>query len=245
MNPNATFEKLSLMRLNGFERAYRQIVESAQQEAFTLDQIIAHLIDAEYDERYNKKLSRLLKQAAFKQQASFEQIDFSAQRGLDKNNLLRLKTCDWIKKSRDLLITGATGVGKSFLACAIGFEACVNEYKVQYTTSNRLFESLILAKADGTYLKQLDKLRKIDLLIIDDFGVKKIDNHICTILLDIIDDRHNCKSTVISSQLPVKAWYECIAEPTIADAVLDRIVNGSYRFELKGESMRKLKKYDQ
>jgi DNA replication protein DnaC len=124
MNITATFEKLSLLRLHGFERAYREITQSARQEKFTLDELIAHLVDAEYDDKYNKKLTRLLKQAKLRQQASFEQIDFQQPRGLDKNQALRLQSCDWIKKSRDLLITGPTGAGKSFIACAFGHQAC-------------------------------------------------------------------------------------------------------------------------
>jgi len=242
MNVNATLDKIKEMHLYGFERAYKTMYESANQESFTSDELIAHLIDAEYDERYNKKLARLIKQAQLKQQASFELINFHQPRGIDKNNLLRLKDCDWIKKSHDLLITGPTGVGKSFLACAFGFQACINECKVMYITANKLFDKLTYAKADGTYLKLIDRMAKQDLLIIDDFGLKQIDNKQCTMMLDIIDDRHGRKSTIITSQLPVKSWYDCFAEPTIADAILDRLSNGSYRIDLQGESMRKILK---
>lgn len=240
MNINATLEKLRSMRLNGFERAYRQITEGSPQIDFTNDELVAHLVDAEFDDKYNKKLDRLVKQAGFKQQASFEQLNYHHPRGLDKNQVLRLQNCDWIQKSRDLLITGPTGVGKSFIACAIGFRACVNEFKVMYITANKLFDKLVYAKADGTYLKLVDGMAKTKLLIIDDFGLKKIDNKQCPMLFDIIDDRHGRGSTIITSQLPVKSWYDCFAEPTIADAILDRLANGSYRIELQGESMRKL-----
>lgn len=242
MNINATLEKLGQMRLYGFERAYREIYESAKQETFTIDELIAHLVDAEFDDKYNKKLNRLIKQARFKQQASFDQINFHHPRGIDKNNLLRLKNCDWIRKSRDLLITGPTGVGKSFIACAFGFQACVNEHRVMYITANKLFDRLMFAKADGTYFKFVDAISKQDLLIIDDFGLKQIDNKQCIMMMDIIDDRHGRKSTIITSQLPVKSWYDCFAEPTIADAILDRLANGSYRIDLQGESMRKILK---
>lgn len=240
MNINATFEKLNTMRLSGFEKAYREVTENAQQESFTADELIAHLVDAEFDDKYNKRLNRLVKQARFKQQASFEQLNYQHPRGLDKNNILRLQNCDWIKKSRDLLITGSTGVGKSFIACAIGFQACVNEFKVMYITANKLFDRLVYAKADGTYFKLIDSISRTKLLIIDDFGLKLIDNKQCTMLLDIIDDRHGKSSTIITSQLPVKTWYDSFAEPTIADAILDRLTNGSYRIELRGESMRKI-----
>ena len=240
MNINATIEKLGRMRLYGFEQSYREITNNAQQEKFTTDELIAHLVDAEYDDRYNKKLNRLIKQARFKQQASFEQINYHHPRGLDKNNLLRLQNCDWIRKSRDLLIAGPTGAGKSFIACAIGFQACVNEFKVMYITANKLFDKLSFAKADGTYFKLIDSISRTKLLIIDDFGLRKIDNIQCTMMLDIIDDRHGKSSTIITSQLPVKSWYDCFAEPTIADAIMDRLSYGSNRIDLTGESMRKI-----
>jgi DNA replication protein DnaC len=239
MNVNATFEKLKTMKLIGFEHAYRESCNTGINAGFTTDELIAHLVDAEYDDRYNRKLSRLLKNAGFKQRASFDQIDYRDQRTLDKNQLLRLQNCDWIKTSKDILVTGPTGVGKSFIACALGFQACVSEYKVLYTTAGKLFDKLLYAKADGTYLKELEKIEKVDVLIVDDFALKPIDGKMSTILLDIIDDRNSKKSTIITSQIPVKEWYECIAEPTIADAIMDRLVNGSYRIEIKGESMRK------
>ena len=239
MNITATFEKLKTMKLSGFENAYRIIYEAGGNSNFTIDELIAHLIDAEYDERYNKKLSRLIKNAGFRQQATLDQIDYTSQRTLDKNQLLRLQTCDWIKKSRDILITGPTGVGKSFIACALGFQACISEFKVLYTTSGKLLDKLLFAKADGSYLNELEKIAKMDLLILDDFGLKPIDAKNRTMFFDIIDDRHSKKSTIITSQIPVKDWYDCIGEPTIADAIMDRLTNGSFRIELQGESMRK------
>ncbi|WP_430937230.1 ATP-binding protein [Saccharicrinis sp. 156] len=175
MNINATLEKLSTMRLHGFKRAYRNILDNAQQEQFTADELIAHLVDAEHDDKYNKKLSRLIKQARFKQQASFEQLNFQHPRGLDKNNILRLQNCDWLAKSRDILISGPTGVGKSFLACALGHQACINEHRTRYFTANKLFDQLVLAKADGSYFKLIDTIARQKLLIIDDFGLKKPD----------------------------------------------------------------------
>ncbi|GAA0875433.1 hypothetical protein GCM10009118_18420 [Wandonia haliotis] len=161
---------------------------------------------------------------------------------MDKNMLLRLQQGDWIKKSKDLIITGPTGVGKSFIACALGFQACSQELKTIYYTANKLLDRMTLAKADGSYFEFMDKLAKTKLLIIDDFGLKQIDHKQCNMLLDLVDERHGSSSTIITSQLPVKAWFDCFKEPTIADAILDRLTNGSYRIELQGESMRKFRK---
>ncbi len=239
MNITATFEKLKTMKLSGFESAYRIIYETGTNVSFTNDEIIGHLIDAEYDDRYNKKLARLLKNAGFRQQVTFNQIDFTAQRTLDKNLMLRLQTCDWIKKSQDILIVGPTGVGKSFIACAIGFQACMAEFKVLYTSTGKMLDKLLFAKADGTYHTELDKISRSDLLIMDDFGLKPMDAKTRNILFDIIDDRNAKKSTIITSQIPVKDWYDCVGDPNLADAIMDRLVNGSFRIEMQGESMRK------
>ncbi len=239
MNITATFEKLKTMKLSGFENAYRTIYESGTNPSFTNDELIGHLIDAEYDDRYNKKLARLLKNAGFRQQVTFNQIDFSAKRTLDKNLMLRLQTCDWIKKSQDILITGPTGVGKSFISCALGFQVCLAEGKVLYTSAGKLLDKLLFAKADGTYLHELEKIARMDLLILEDFGLKPFEAKTRTILFDIVDDRNSKKSTIITSQLPVKDWYECFGDPTLADALMDRLVNGSFRIEIIGDSMRK------
>jgi DNA replication protein DnaC len=239
MNITQTFEKLKTMKLSGFESAYRTIYERGTNASFTNDEIIGHLVDAEYDERYNKKLARLLKNAGFRQQVTFNEIDFVAQRTLDKNLMLRLQTSDWIKKSKDILIIGPTGVGKSFIACSLGFQACLCEFKVLYASTSKLLDKLLFAKADGTYLSELDKIARMDVLIMDDFGLKPMDGKTRNILFDVIDDRNGKKSTIITSQMPVKEWYDCIGDPTLADAIMDRLVNGSFRIEMQGESMRK------
>jgi len=244
MNINQTFEKLQELRLHGFGQAYRHLYETGKASQFTVDELISHLVDAEYDDRYNRKLDRLLKAAALKQAASFEQIDFNATRGMDKTLLLRLQTCDWIRKKADLLITGPTGVGKSFVACALGHLACTHQLKVMYTTTNKLMDRLRYAKADGSYPREMTKILKQDLLILDDFGLKALDVQARTFLLEIIDDRHGTRSTIITSQLPVNQWYDIIGEPTIADAIMDRIVHGAYRLKLEGESMRKMRVKD-
>jgi DNA replication protein DnaC len=187
----------------------------------------------------NKKIQRLLKQAEFKQQANLADINYLQNRNLDKKMFERLATLDFINRKENIIITGASGVGKSYLGQALGHQACMMQYKTIYSNTARLLKKLKLSKVDGTYLKELGKLLKADLLILDDFGLQSFDNHAREALMDIIDDRHNKTSTIISSQIPVSAWYDIIGEGTIADAILDRIVNSSHRIDLKGESLRK------
>jgi len=235
-----TVEKVRQMKLYGLERAYNQVFESSNSHGLTFDELLAILVDAEYDDRSNRKLDRYMKAANLKQKASVDQIRLNVHRGLDKNLLLKLQTCDWIKKAHDILLTGPTGVGKSFVACALGYHACINELSTLYVTANKLFDNLIYAKADGSYPKEIRKIAKQDLLIIDDFGLKPLETSSRNILLEIIDDRHGIKSTIITSQIPLKQWFDVIGDPTVADAIMDRLVNGSYRIEMQGESMRKM-----
>lgn len=240
MNTELTLQKIEQMKFFGFARAYKQSMDAGMSRKITSDELIAHLVQAEWDERYNRKLNRLITQAKFRYKASFEEIKYRSDRNLDKNQFLRFSTCDWIKKHQSILISGSTGVGKSFIASALGYQACFNGFKVQYFNCSKFFEKFRIAKADGTYTKEIDKLAKIDLLIIDDFGLKVIDTNQRLVLLEVIEDRHAKMSTIISSQLPVDKWYEVIGEPTIADAILDRVVHSSYRVEIQGDSMRKL-----
>lgn len=180
-----------------------------------------------------------LKNANFRYHASMEQIDYSQDRGLDKNLAERLATGDFIKKGGDLFITGSTGTGKSFLASALGQQACLLGYKVRYTNTAKLMSHLKMAKADGAHLKELSKIEKQDALILDDFGVQPFDAGSRALLLDIIEDRHGKRTTIITAHVPVKKWHEVIGEKTLADAILDRIVHQSIRIELYGESLRK------
>ncbi len=235
-----TTEKVRQMKLCGFERAYNQIFESGKSHGLTFDELLAVLIDAEHDERVSRKLDRYIKNANFKQKASMDQVRFNVHRNLDKNLLINLQTCDWIKKRRDILVTGPTGVGKSFVVCALGYHACTNELSTLYVTANKLFDKLMYAKADGSYPKEIKKIARQDLLIIDDFGLKSLEITARNMLLEIIDDRHGTKSTIITSQIPLKQWFDIIGDPTVADAIMDRLVNGSYRIEMQGESMRKM-----
>lgn len=239
MSLTVTMQKLEEMRLSGFSRAYREMTESSKGRDFTTDEIIAHLVQAEWDDRYNRRLNRLMTQARFRYQASMEEIDYVFKRNLDKNVILRLSTCDWITRRQNVIITGSTGLGKSFLASALGQQACQHGHKVYYRNCSKLFEELKMAKADGSYIKEINKIEKLDLLILDDFGLKSLDNSQRLMMLELLEDRHGKRSTIIASQLPVNKWYEIIGEPTIADAILDRLVHSSHRIELDGEeSMR-------
>ena len=244
MTNEATLDKLQKMKLTGMLAAFRQTMETNFARNFTADELLAHLVDAEWDDRHNRKLERLLKNANFRYKASFEKIDFSQARELDKNLLLRLSGCDWLSKAENVLITGATGVGKSFIASALGHQACLSGFKVLYFNNLKLFSRLKFAKADGTYDKELKRIQKQELLILDDFGLHPIDEQSKLILLELLEDRYGESSTIIASQFPIKAWYDIIDCPTIADAILDRLVHNSHQIQLSGESMRKTIKTD-
>lgn len=239
MNNNQTIEKLRQMRLGAMASLHLQHVKNNQLNDLTPDEYLALLTDHEWEDRQNKKIDRLLHQAAFRQNSSIAEIRFEASRNLDRNMFNRLSTLDFMAKRENLILTGASGVGKSYLAQALGHQACLMGHKVFYTNTARLFTKLKLSRMDGTYIKELTKLGRNQLLILDDFGLQAFDNHARESLMDIIDDRFNQTSTIVSSQIPVSAWYDIIGEGTIADAILDRLVNSSHRIDLKGESLRK------
>lgn len=235
---NETLNKMKQMRLKGMARAFELTHQSEKNITFTPDEMIDHLIESEWDERYNKKLERTLWAAHFRYKSSVEEIDFEGKR-VDKNQVLRLADCDFIKRKENIIITGSTGIGKSFLASAIGHQACSLGYRVLYQHNTKLFGRMKIAKTDGSYLRELAKIEKQHVLIIDDFGLQPLDAQSRSALMEIIEDRHGKASTIITSQVPVSMWHEIIGEQTIADAILDRIVHDAHRVEMKGESLRK------
>jgi DNA replication protein DnaC len=233
-----TLSKMRQMRLLGMARAFQLTMESGKNEKFTPDEMITHLIESEWDDRYNRRLERSIGQAHFRYKASIEEINFDDNR-VDKNQVLRLADCDFVKRKENIIVTGSTGIGKSFIATAIGHQACSLGYKVLYMHNTKLFGKMKIAKADGSYLRELAKIDRQHLLLIDDFGIQPLDAQSRSVLMEIIEDRHGKSSTIITSQVPVSKWHEVIGEQTIADAILDRIVHDAHRLEMKGESLRR------
>ncbi|MDP7090784.1 MAG: IS21-like element helper ATPase IstB [Dehalococcoidia bacterium] len=238
-NNQATLNKLTQMRLPGMVRAFRATMETGFKQSITPDELVSHLVDTEWDERYNRKLARLIKAARFRYPASFEEIDLESPRNLEKNLLLRLSEKGWIEAHQFVLVTGPTGTGKSFVVSALGHQACMHGFKTGYYSCSKLFKQLKLARADGSYLKALVRIQKLDLFILDDIGLEPFDPQSRMALLEILEDRIGRRSTIIVSQIPIAMWHQIIGDPTIADAICDRIFHSSHRIELKGESMRK------
>lgn len=236
---NATMDKMREMRLHGMMRAFRDSRENRADQGLTADELVAFLVDAEWDERYNRTLARLVKNASFRHRGRIEEIECSQGRNIDKNTLMRLASCEWIKRAENLVITGATGAGKSFLACALGHAACVRKFRVKYVNCLKLFAQLKTARADGSFPREMNALAKQDLVILDDFGLKQLDGDSRLFLLELLEDRSGVKSTVISSQVPVSKWFDVIGDPTISDAICDRVVHTAHTVQLKGPSMRK------
>jgi DNA replication protein DnaC len=234
-----SLDKMNRMRLLGMHHAFESCIENRQMERFTNDELVYHLVQSEWDDRQYRSLQRNLKNAQFRYKASIEQLDYEQDRGLDRNLVQRLCEGSFIQKGEDLFITGPTGTGKSFVASALGQQACLLGYKVLYANTTKLMSQLKMAKADSAHLKELSAIEKKDLLILDDFGIQPLDGQSRALLLDVIEDRHGKRSTIITSQVPVKKWHEIIGEKTIADAILDRIVHKSVRIELYGDSLRR------
>jgi len=236
-----TLEKMRKMKLLGMHRSFKTSVETPEDTQYTPDELVAHLIDSEWDERQNRSIEQKIRNARFRYQAVLEDVNYTAGRNLEKNQVLRFADCSFIEKSENILITGSTGIGKSYLASALGYHACSLGYRVVYFSVPKLFSKLKMSKADGSYLKEVARIERQHLLIMDDFGMQPFDSASRAALMELIEDRHGKGSMIITSQLPVSKWYDVIGEQTIADAILDRIVHNAHRLELEGESLRKRK----
>ena len=234
-----TLDKMRKMKLMGMYRTFKANLESEQGQTYTPDEIIACLVDAEWDDRQNRNIEHKIKNARFRYKAALEDLFYNTDRNIDKNQVMRFADCDFINKAETILITGSTGIGKSYIASALGYHACGMGYRVVYHNVPKLFSKLKMSKADGSYLNEIAKIERQHLLILDDFGIQPCDVQSRMALMEIIEDRHGKGALIVTSQIPVNKWYDIIGEQTIADAILDRIIHNAHRLELKGESLRK------
>lgn len=241
MNTQETLDQLEKLKLNGMHKAYKGILAMPMQEQPSVHQFMARMAEAEHLERNRKRTEANLRQSKMRYNAVLELIECTASRNLHREHLEALADCSYISRGENILITGATGCGKSYLACALGRQACSFGYKVTYLGMLRFLEMITQSRIEGTFVKQINKFEKTDILILDDFGLQTMNPNARIALLQILEDRYARKSTIITSQLPVANWHAFINESTVADAILDRLTVNAHRFELKGESMRKRK----
>ena len=239
MLTHPTIDKLETLRLTGMVKALREQWQTPDINQLVFEERLGLLTDREADLRETRRMQTRLKRAKLRQNASLEDIDFRQPRGLDRSLITKLADCQWLAKHQNLIITGPTGVGKSYLACAFAQKACREGYNTVYARISRLFEDLSLAKGDGRYIKMLAGFAKTDLLVLDDYGLSQLTREQRHDLLEILEDRHGVRSTLVTSQLPVEHWHEQIGDPTLADAILDRLVHNAHNIQLKGGSMRK------
>jgi DNA replication protein DnaC len=236
-----TFEKLHALNLAGMAEALKGQMQRPEMNDLSFEERFAMLVDAEHLFRENKRMKRLLQNAKLKLSASLEDIDYRAPRGLDKSVVRSLGSCGWIRKRQNVIIVGPTGAGKTYLSCALAQRACREGLSAFYLRTPALYRTLAMARADGSYARVLARLGRISLLILDDLGLAALSDQERRDLLEVIEDRRGAGSTIITSQLPVEHWHEAIGDPTIADALLDRLAHNAHRVALKGESMRKTK----
>lgn len=237
-----TLDKMKTLRLDAMADAWLTQQRDADAASLAFDERLGLLVDAEWLNRENKRLGRNLKEAKLRfPQACIEDIDYPAKRALDRSVIRHLATCVWVREHLNVVITGATGTGKSYVACALAQQACRTGYKALYRRATRLYDELVLARADGSYARVLGRIAKIDVLVIDDWGLAPLKAHERQDLLEVLEDRHGNRSTIFASQLPVNHFHEAIGEATIADAICERLLHNAHRIALKGPSRRNTK----
>lgn len=238
MNTQKTVDQMQQLKVNGMAKLYQAITEQPVHQQPETHALVGMLTEAEIQSRQHLKTQQLLRVSKLRYHALIEQVNATVQRGISKENLLQFSDGSYIEKGENILITGSTGCGKSYLACALGRQACMLGYKTLYLSMNRFIESVANARLDGSYIKWLNQIAKTPIIIFDDFGLQPLDHAMKLTLLQILEDRYAKGATIITSQLPVKSWYEYIAEPTLADAIMDRLTAYAHKIELKGDSLR-------
>jgi DNA replication protein DnaC len=241
MNTTQTLQQMQQLRLQGMYQSYQSQLELPMDQQLEGHDLVAQLVQSEQLTRSNEKTAYYLKLAKLRLAATPEQIECNQARNLTKQQLATLIEGRYLQQGENILITGATGCGKSWLACALGHQACMQGYKTTYLNMNRLIEKVMLSKLDGSYIKLLNNLERQTLIILDDFGLQDLGQDVRLTLLQLLEDRYGKKSIIVTSQLPIAKWHEYINDPTLADAILDRLTANAHRVELKGESMRRKK----
>lgn len=234
-----TMNKLHVMKLTGMAEGYREQQGQAQAAELSFDERFGLLVDRQWTWREDRALKTRLHNAKLKLQACVEDLDYCSSRGLKRSQIEQLSSSDWIRYHQNCIVTGPTGTGKTFVACALGQKACRDGYRVRYYVAGKLFRDLTVAQGDGSFLRLSTKILKADLLVVDDWGMERLQERQYRDFLEVLDDRQGCGSTLVTSQFPVKLWHDTIGNPTVADAILDRLIHNAHQIELKGESLRK------